>query len=356
MIWKVKLFLYILCCTVISACSWENVSSQAAFDMLYLSRKGADMPVYIHGNVSSQVFIIVLHGGPGGNGLEYRPGIFEETLEPNYAMVYLDQRGQGMSQGHLNSENNSISEMVEDIKALTIVIKAKYGVESSLFLLGHSWGGTLGTAYMTTQDYQNEFKGWIEVDGAHDFNLMIKSQLVMLDTVATRQIKEGNSTKFWQETLDDISDINAVSPSIENFSKLNTISFRAEEVLTQDSVLREGFIEFLNFSVLFKSLLFSENPLTSYTSGLMTNISLFDKQELFKTNFSEQLKLIKLPTLLIWGRYDFVVPPSLGDQAIMNISSTDKKLVVFERSGHSPMSNEGLKFGTEVIDFVERFK
>jgi len=55
-------------------------------DVLYLRSKGADMPAYVYGNMSSKTFMILLHGGPGGNGLEYRGGRYVEDLEKEIAV------------------------------------------------------------------------------------------------------------------------------------------------------------------------------------------------------------------------------------------------------------------------------
>jgi len=62
------------------------------------------MPAYLYGNFDSKTFIVLLHGGPGGNGLEYRSGKYAEMLEEQFAMVYWDQRGQGNSRGNYHQE------------------------------------------------------------------------------------------------------------------------------------------------------------------------------------------------------------------------------------------------------------
>jgi len=57
-------------------------------DSFTLTRNGADMPVYTFGNVQSKVFVITLHGGPGGEGLTFRNNDWNIKLEEKYAMVY----------------------------------------------------------------------------------------------------------------------------------------------------------------------------------------------------------------------------------------------------------------------------
>jgi pimeloyl-ACP methyl ester carboxylesterase len=77
-----------------------NRSAFTSGEVLYLRHKGADMPAYVYGNTSSNTFILLLHGGPGGSGLEYRSGIYAEMLEEEVGMIYWDQRGQGNAQGN----------------------------------------------------------------------------------------------------------------------------------------------------------------------------------------------------------------------------------------------------------------
>ncbi len=348
------LFLFFL--LHLSSCTLENNSDTEAFDMLYVNRNDADMPVYIHGNISSNVFIIVLHGGPGGNGLLYRPGVFSEELEKKYALVYFDQRGQGMAQGHLNSDQITIEEMVKDVNALTQILKHKYGNKNSFFLLGHSWGGTLGSAYMSTDNYQNDFKGWIEVDGAHDFDLILKSQIPLFQSIGNEQVQQGNHESFWNDAILTVESIDTANYSLENLSELNALAFKAETNLALSGIIRNSATDYLNLSVAFKSFVFSENPLTSFVTGVFTNYTLVVEHETFKKNLTSSFNKIKLPTLLMWGKFDFVVPVELGYQALNLIGADDKKLVVFQNSGHSPMTTEGGEFASEIVQFIEAHK
>jgi pimeloyl-ACP methyl ester carboxylesterase len=66
---------------------------------------------------------------------------------------------------------------------------------------------------------------------------------------------------------------------------------------------------------------------------------------------------LPLPTLLpLWGKYDFVVPPQLGVDAHRLISSPEKRFILYESSGHSPMNGEGASFAEDILDFVNTYK
>lgn len=62
------------------------------------------------------------------------------------------------------------------------------------------------------------------------------------------------------------------------------------------------------------------------------------------------LRGISAPTLLIWGRYDPLILPSIGARLAASIPSS--RIVYFEQSKHSPMLEEAKRFNTEVLGFL----
>ncbi len=56
---------------------------------------------------------------------------------------------------------------------------------------------------------------------------------------------------------------------------------------------------------------------------------------------------IQMPTLIIAGRYDAILPPSHGQVLFKGIAQVD--LVIFDRSGHFPFIEERPRF-LEVVD------
>ena len=129
-------------------------------ETIWVRNEGADMPVHIHGNLTNDVILLIVHGGPGGNGLEYRTGKYTVPLEAKYAVAYWDQRGQGMSHGKYDDKDLSIDLMVDDLDAVIKVLKSKYA-SSNIVVLGHSWGGTLTAKYMTSGKVHSSVSAWI---------------------------------------------------------------------------------------------------------------------------------------------------------------------------------------------------
>ena len=316
-------------------------------ETIYVKNKGADMPVYVRGNGASKCFVVLVHGGPGGNGLEYSIGKSQELMEEEMAFAYWDQRGQGMAQGHYSSAELTVSQMADDLKAVVLTMKAHYGDDSKIIIMGHSWGGTLGTKFMIDPNNQNLVAGWIEADGAHDIPKLNVSGVKLFRKVAAEQIAEGNSTDKWTEILNWANDINTNSISVAEGGEINEKAYEAEELLLNDGVLASG-------DDSYAPLLSPTNLFTSSLTGNITSGVLDPEVE--STSLTDSLFKITVPCLFLWGKYDFVVAPQLGFDALNKVSSVDKQLIIFQESGHSPMANEPEIFAQVVIDFVEKLK
>ena len=316
-------------------------------ETIYIKNRGADMPVYVRGNGASKCFVVLVHGGPGGNGLEYSIGKSQELMEEEMAFAYWDQRGQGMAQGHYSSAELTVSQMADDLKAVVLTMKAYYGDDSKIIIMGHSWGGTLGTKFMIDPNNQNLVAGWIEADGAHDIPKLNVSGVKLFRKVAAEQIAEGNSTDKWTEILNWANDINTNSISVAEGGEINEKAYEAEELLLNDGVLASG-------DDSYAPLLSPTNLFTSSLTGNITSRVLDPEVE--STSLTDSLFKITIPCLFLWGKYDFVVAPQLGFDALNKVSSVDKQLIIFQESGHSPMANEPEIFAQVVIDFVEKLK
>jgi len=328
------------------SCSKEDFDLNDLDETFFVRHKNADMPAHVHGNGSEKVFLIILHGGPGGVGLGYRVNTIRSEIEKNNAVVYFDQRGSGSAQGNYSEDDVSIDLMAEDVLALAKVIKAKFGDDSKLFLMGHSWGGTLGPATLLKD--QDEFVGWIDVNGGHNHAGLYKEYQVILAQSANDQIALGNSVEFWQDVLDVVQNIDT-NFSVDNHLRLNTVANKVDEILAQDNIINES------------TIIFGDNPQRSnglldlWNSGKIGRI--LDYQEgLNEVSYTDRLPEITLPSMVIWGRHDHVIPVKFAHEAFDNLGSLDKELYIFERSGHGPMNTEPDLFSEKVIEFINKYK
>jgi len=317
-------------------------------DTIFVRHKNADMPAYIMGNGTEKVFLVTLNGGPGGIGLEFR-GTAVSEIEEQYAVVYFDQRGSGMSQGSYSEDDIGLDVMAEDVLALVKVLQRKYGDDSRFFLLGHSWGGTLGTATLLKD--QSDFKGWIEVDGANNPAGLYNQYIETFTTTANEQIALGNSIEFWESVLEFVSEADPV-PNKDGMLELNSKAFELEERLTDDGLLNSPEI-----GSKADKLIFDYNILTTtWNSSQLASILVYDQCLFQTTDFTSRLQEIEIPALFISGQYDMIVPVISAETAFENIGSSVKELLIFERSGHAPLASEPQRFAEEVLRFMDQNK
>lgn len=343
-------YLHIAIITVLLMACQKEQADGTLNETFWVKNAGAEMPVYMRGNINSNVIILIVHGGPGGSGLEYRTGLWTEEVEQEYAMAYWDQRGQGMSHGHYDEADVTVAQMTEDMDAVIKTLKAKYGDDVSVFALGHSWGGTLSANYMVTGDLQYSLNGWIEANGAHDNPKGNIESVKLYIEVANEQIAAGNNVSNWQDILTWATAIDTNNISDDQSLEINQKGYEVEEWLIEDGVLELAEAGGLENSRFFGPT----NPFTSFQTGNSTNRML--DAEVETVSLTDQLYKVNIPVLVIWGKYDFVVAPALGEDTYNKASSIVKKLVILEKSSHSSMDFEWREFTDEVLLFVDANK
>ena len=101
----------------------------------------------------------------------------------------------------------------------------------------------------------------------------------------------------------------------------------------------------------------SYNFFPAYTTDnlIITGSALIE--EAVETNLLADVDAIRIPTTLLWGKYDELVPMQLGMDAFDSLATplADKSFVLFENSGHSPFLNEPDAFARALVDFVDRY-
>jgi len=340
-----KLVIILTAIISVISCTKKDTNQSERF---IFRTEGVDLNVVVQGNIASKIMILLLHGGPGGGADAYNQGYYSDKLEEKYAMIYVDQRGNGASMGTYNSSDLTIEQNSKDIYNLTLFLKKKYGQNISLFLMGHSWGGLTTAHTLISTPIQNELKGWIEVDGAHDFPMNDKESVKFFMTVANEQLALNNETEFWTEIKEKVSQMDTNNILESDLGYLNSKGFEAEsKILAILPGPQGGDYDYTlltnpNSSILIKAENSFNNPILNADS---------QKHEL-----TDSLYKITIPSQFLWGKYDLVVPPALGYSAFNKVGTVNKELVIFNHSGHSPMNNEAELFVTEVIDFIELYK
>jgi pimeloyl-ACP methyl ester carboxylesterase len=339
--------LIIILTLLLAACGKEKLEKNAN-DHFFLESEGAVMPVFVNGNTKSKIFVIYLHGGPGGSSLEsYQNEISPFTkLQTDFAVVNWEQRCSGSSQG--GCSNLTLAQYVTDLERLIYLLKNRYASDITLFLVGHSWGGTLGIKYLTSKNNQSLIKGWIEVGGGHNVPNIIALEREMVIEIGNRQIDQENNINEWQENISNANSLDLTK--VENLYEMNKIAAKCEQLMQNvDSVHKKIENPYL------KDYFFG--PMDFQVSNINENLT-FEamKKELSTMDLSSDLINIKIPTLLIWGKYDFRVPPKFAQEEFSKYGSNQKELVIFNESAHFVHWNQPDQFYTVLKLFIETYK
>jgi pimeloyl-ACP methyl ester carboxylesterase len=321
----------------------KNVS-----ETFYVDNYGASMRVLVEGNTTGKVFLLFVHGGPGAGGYVYDTDYIRNNIGDHYAVVYWDERNAGGSQGSSNGKYLALEQMTDDLKKVIQVIKARYGQDCSVFILGHSFGGLLTSSFMVTGNNQSMVKGWIFADASHNYPLNDSLTRQMLLTTGEQQIALNKNKAQWEEIV-SYCNTHTGNFSYEESEQLESYAGEAESYFDQ-------VIEFDIMELVRQNAVKYKWPLTSMLMNYLYSSEAGFNRELAKTQFSSLLSKVTVPVLILYGQYDFICPQGLGDDFYNRIGSIDKKMVISPISGHSIMLQDEVLFCNEVNYFLQLHK
>jgi 4,5:9,10-diseco-3-hydroxy-5,9,17-trioxoandrosta-1(10),2-diene-4-oate hydrolase len=233
--------------------------------------------------------LVVIHGG-GGDARSWQHNISD--LSRKYAVYAPDLPGYGLTQPLKGKYN--IPELADFVEKFT----KKLGLKK-FSVVGHSLGG--GVA----------------------LNLALKFPALIKKLVLVSSLCLGDEIAFWLRLI-----------------SLPTIIRLAGTVFIWGYNIAKWLIGYLNP---IKYIL----PLTPASMRVGVTISDFHHQKLV---LDKRLSEIKMPTLLVWGEKDPVVPVKQAYRAAKAIP--DCQLKVYEHRGHNVHREEFKKFSRLINDFL----
>ncbi|OGQ98287.1 MAG: hypothetical protein A2284_13615 [Deltaproteobacteria bacterium RIFOXYA12_FULL_61_11] len=321
----------------------------AGDDYFFLRHKGADMPIWVRGEPSSKLFLLLLHGGPGltGQHLQILGGF--ERLERRYRLVYWDQRASGLSQGNAPASSVTLGQFVEDTALVIGLLRQRYDVRS-VFLLGMSWGGAVGTAFCADSERAAMLDGWIDLDGTHHEREDLAASIAWVKLRAEDNITRGKRPGRWREVLswyDRHPVIDPESGAIDDAEETtHYIHLDEAGAYLYDETVKPSPWSWKIFS-------FYGLGQYSFFAESLHQVDVYEKLDLDELDLWSEVEEITLPTLVLWGRHDGVIPLEQGEKAYGLLGSEDKSMVVFEQSAHGAPLEEPDAFSGAVSEFLE---
>lgn len=339
---KSRMLYFLILVFIISSCQKEDLSHE---DNFFVSNDDAIMPVYIRGNLESDVIILFLHGGPGGNASQatFIPSF--QDIEISYAIAYWDQRASGLSQGNPDKSTFTVEQFVEDTYYVIEALNVRYPGKQ-IFLFGHSWGGALGAAYLSTNNYQTKITGFICMDSGHNLEVGLPLSVNWVENYANEQINLNNNVSHWT-TVEEWCANNPDMTVPDNY-------FKYAEYLNETDAYRHNNQDVEIDNVTLGDILNSRLSLAMLIGGqyLSQNFNILE------LNLSNEMASITIPSLVLWGEYDGVNTLAMGYDAYNSIGtdSLQKELIVLENSAHEGYLEEPEQFKNYVIGFIDKYK
>lgn len=335
-----RLIIFIICLYSLASCESE-------FDLLddhfFVENDNATMPVLLRGNLESNTIVLFLHGGPGGSASQasFLPAF--KDLEESYVMAYWDQRASGLSQGNPDESSYTLEQFVEDLDMVVEALNLRYP-GTSIFLFGHSWGGALGSAYLSTSTLQDKITGYICMNSGHNLEVGLPLSVDWVEDYAQEQINSEINSDYWKL----VHDWCAADPDMtvaENY-------FEYVGYLRETDAYRHNHQKVNTGVVTMGDVLNSHMSLAAFFNGgyLARNFNILE------LNLSDDMSRINIPSLVIWGRHDGVNTIEMGFDAYNSLGTPEvnKEIVILENSAHEGYLEEPELFTLALITFIDR--
>lgn len=270
--------------------------------------------------------IVLLAGGPGNSHHAFHPHFSKLA---NFArVIYFDFRGCGKSD-YVKGLGYSIDQAVDDLDDLRKVL----GIEKWV-VLGHSNGGFIAQYY--TKKYAKRVLGLVLV--CADFDAKIQEEQLKDDYADQRIHNSEREMKRLKEIrLEAFKLLSSESEYLAGPEKLQKYIYN---MLLNGDWKRQNFYLPTNEEMAYKSL-YEFSCDWGYAGNMCetqrgVDISTFDGS---------------IPTLIIEGKFDLTWNPD-KKPAILRSIHPHAKLIMFDRSAHSPFADEPEKFFDLLRTFI----
>lgn len=273
---------------------------------MFVTINGNDLNVEVLGPRDGPV--LIAHHGGGGIGSLAEPKATFGPLADQMRVVVFDARGCGRSQG---TPPFSHAQWAADVDGLRQWIGA-----DQVVVAGGSYGGFIAMEYA----------------------------LAYPDRVAAMILRDTSADNSnLERAYENARNQNRVSINWENFDRYWTGRIR------DDADLKARWAEIIPLYDFEYDPAAAAARVESGSYRYETHNWCF-QQNMPAYDLKPRLPTVRCPTLVTVGRTDWITPVSSAETIASLIP--DARLVIFERSGHSPQTEEAAKFQSVLLDFL----
>jgi len=254
--------------------------------------------------------LVLMHGGPGQ---DYTTLLPIKPLADQFTLIFYDHRSNGSSDGA------DVSSMTwENLTADADALRETLGFDKWA-VLGHSFGGNLALEYALRYPQSISHLVLMNTGGDQWWVQQNAPEILAKRGYSTSAVQAARRFFNGQITAGEYF------PTVFKF-------FRAY-------YYRINLLEIIHGIVFGPRVKFRPEATIFGYSQLLNGWSVMDR-----------LDEIKVPTLVIAGRHDFLFPPE--HQAILADRLPDAKLVLIERAGHNPQMERSAEVIQAIRDFM----
>lgn len=318
-----KNFFFLFAGIIISNCLLAQGFPDSWKDGKYYTVNGARIYTVTAGT-GQPVFIIP--GGPGGTHVGYRS--FDSlSVNSNIQLIYFDGFGRGKSDTAKDVKEYSLERDIEDIEGLRKAMHL-----DKISLLGHSYGSLVAQGYAVK--YGEHLSHLIIANGFHSYLMWQEN-----DDNSNHEIKT-NYPEVW-DTLMKAREKGAISSDEVHQDIYGRVPYGFLYAYNPTNFISRGRKPYPNP---FNSKLYYQMVGKDGDFIVGSDIGNFD--------FRKQLKYLKMPVLVIAGRYDRVAVPWM--QVKYKEYCPQAQFVMFENSGHNPQVEEPAKEFALIKEFLKK--
>lgn len=273
----------------------------------FVELAGHEVHYVTAGNPEAERLIVLLHGF-GASSFSYK-NVLEPLGELGYVIAY-DRAAFGFTERPTSWETNPYG-IDGQLQVLDQVIE-KFGSDKEVFVLGHSAGGNIAAAYAV--ENQQKLAGVV--------------------LFAPAVLTTGGAPSFLN-FLFEIPQFNHLGPLLVSTIATSGLDILYQSYYNQDQI--------------------TEETLAGYTAPL--KVAGWEKAfwEFNKaprqSGVGARLEELKIPTLVITGDTDTIVPTS--DSVLVSQRIASSELVIISQTGHLPNEEKPADFASAVVRFIE---
>jgi pimeloyl-ACP methyl ester carboxylesterase len=308
-----------------------NVLPNAIAEERRIMIGGVEQYVLLRGKNRKAPLLVFVHGGPGAVETPFLRK-HNAALEDDFVVVYWEQRGAVHSYDpESDPADITIDRLTKDLGELIDVLLVEFEQEKVL-LVAHSWGTVLALEHAAAKP---------ETVAAY---IAISQTTSQAESDAEgykwtlAQARESND----EEAIKRLADIGLPPYTIDEFiTQRRSVNQFGGSSMDNDSDFD------LAYSII-SSDEYSWRDLPSFVKGIASSgATLWPEQKHYDAR--ERHPSIDVPIVMVMGRHDRVISPTLGVQYFEMLKAPAKELIWFENSAHGPPFEEPEKFNEVVL-------